>query len=399
VDPPRTRSSLRTGTFDHRSIVINPLSAIPKKIALAVTAAVVTAGLVLGTVAFASASEKSVTVSIDGKEKVVKTSGDTVDDVLDDQGVDLGQHDAVAPAPSSSVSDGSRIAVSYGRKLVLNVDGDKQTYWTTATNVDDALQQVGTRIEAGSDLSASRSSSIGRDGMRLTVSTPKVVWLQVGTHKAHKVSTTGLTVTEALLDRGIEVDKDDLVRPGRRTAIDDGTRIHVVRQVSRKVTVTESTSYPTIVRDDSDMYTDQSRVTRAGQPGSERVTYRVLRQNGEIARKRVVDRETISEPVAQIEYHGTKQRPEPTTNFAPGGSVWDQIAQCESGGNWATNTGNGYYGGLQFSAGTWTAYGGGAYAPTANLASREEQIAIAEKVQAAQGWGAWPACTASLGLS
>ena len=83
------------------------------------TAAVVTVGLVLGTVAFASASEKSVTVSIDGKEQVVKTSGDTVADVLDDQGIDLGQHDAVAPAQSSSVSDGSRIAVSYGRKLVL----------------------------------------------------------------------------------------------------------------------------------------------------------------------------------------------------------------------------------------------------------------------------------------
>ncbi len=380
----------------------NPLTAIPKKIALAVTAAVVTVGLVLGTVAFASASEKSVTVSIDGKEQVVKTSGDTVADVLDDQGIDLGQHDAVAPAQSSSVSDGSRIAVSYGRKLVLNVDGDKQTYWTTATNVDDALQQVGTRIETGSDLSASRSSSIGRDGMRLTISTPKVVWLKVGTHKAHKVSTTGLTVTEALLDRGIETDNDDLVRPGRQTAIEDGTRIEVVRQVSRKITVTESTSYPTIVRDDNDMYTDESRVTRAGQPGSERVTYRVLRQNGEIVRKRVVSRETISQPVAQIELHGTKDRPEPkptTSNYAPGNSVWDQIAQCESGGNWAINTGNGYYGGLQFSAGTWTAYGGGAYAPTANLASREEQIAIAEKVQAAQGWGAWPACTAALGLS
>ena len=165
--------------------------------------------------------------------------------------------------------------------------------------------------------------------------------------------------------------------------------------------MTESTSYPTIVRDDNDMYDDESRVTRAGQPGSERVTYRVLRQNGEIVRKRVVSRETISQPVAQIEFHGTKDRPsQPTTsNYAPGNSVWDQIAQCESGGNWAINTGNGYYGGLQFSAGTWTAYGGGAYAPTANLASREEQIAIAEKVQAAQGWGAWPACTAALGLS
>ena len=88
----------------------------------------------------------------------------------------------------------------------------------------------------------------------------------------------------------------------------------------------------------------------------------------------------------------------PTTNFAPGNSVWDVIAKCESGENWAINTGNGYYGGLQFSASTWTGFGGGAYAPTANLATREQQIAIAEKVQAVQGWGAWPSCAARAGL-
>ncbi|MCT9009854.1 LysM peptidoglycan-binding domain-containing protein [Streptomyces rhizosphaerihabitans] len=77
--------------------------------------------------------------------------------------------------------------------------------------------------------------------------------------------------------------------------------------------------------------------------------------------------------------------------------VWDRIAQCESGGNWHINTGNGYYGGLQFSAGTWRAYGGTAYAPTADQASRSAQIAVASKVQSAQGWGAWPTCSARAG--
>ncbi len=77
-------------------------------------------------------------------------------------------------------------------------------------------------------------------------------------------------------------------------------------------------------------------------------------------------------------------------------STWDALAQCESGGNWATNTGNGYSGGLQFSASTWSAYGGtGSPAD----ASREQQIAVAEQVQASQGWGAWPSCSAQLGLS
>jgi resuscitation-promoting factor RpfA len=74
------------------------------------------------------------------------------------------------------------------------------------------------------------------------------------------------------------------------------------------------------------------------------------------------------------------------------GVNWDAVAQCESGGNWSINTGNGYYGGLQFNRGTWLAYGGGKYASTANRASRSEQIAIAEKVLRGQGIGAWPVC-------
>jgi LysM repeat protein len=71
---------------------------------------------------------------------------------------------------------------------------------------------------------------------------------------------------------------------------------------------------------------------------------------------------------------------------------WDAIAQCESGGNWSINTGNGYYGGLQFSRSTWKGYGGGKYASTADKASRAEQIRIAEKVLDGQGIGAWPVC-------
>ncbi|WP_037608110.1 LysM peptidoglycan-binding domain-containing protein [Streptacidiphilus rugosus] len=80
-------------------------------------------------------------------------------------------------------------------------------------------------------------------------------------------------------------------------------------------------------------------------------------------------------------------------------STWDKVAQCESGGDWSINTGNGYYGGLQFSASTWRAYGGGAYASTANHASKGQQIAVAEKVLDSQGPGAWPVCGPRAGLS
>jgi len=75
-------------------------------------------------------------------------------------------------------------------------------------------------------------------------------------------------------------------------------------------------------------------------------------------------------------------------------STWDRVAQCESGGNWHINTGNGFYGGLQFTQQTWAGYGGTAYASRADLASKSAQIAVAEKVLAGQGWGAWPVCSA-----
>jgi LysM repeat protein len=85
----------------------------------------------------------------------------------------------------------------------------------------------------------------------------------------------------------------------------------------------------------------------------------------------------------------------PAANAADG-ATWDALAECESGGSWSTNTGNGFSGGLQFTPSTWAAYGG---AGSAENASRAEQIAVAENVLDGQGWGAWPACSAKLGLS
>ena len=84
-------------------------------------------------------------------------------------------------------------------------------------------------------------------------------------------------------------------------------------------------------------------------------------------------------------------------NAAPD-SAWDKLAQCESGGRWDINTGNGYHGGLQFSPRTWSGFGGKEFAPVAYKASREEQIVVAERVLAKQGWNAWPSCSRKTGV-
>ena len=104
------------------------------------------------------------------------------------------------------------------------------------------------------------------------------------------------------------------------------------------------------------MFEGEEEVVRAGSDGVRNVTYRLRFVNGEIVARKVVDAAVKVKAVPTIVKVGTKEQP--TSNFAGGSTVWDSLAQCESGGNWAINTGNGYYGGLQFNLGTWRAYGG-----------------------------------------
>jgi hypothetical protein len=86
----------------------------------------------------------------------------------------------------------------------------------------------------------------------------------------------------------------------------------------------------------------------------------------------------------------------PAAHAAASGT-WDKVAQCESGGRWNVNTGNGYHGGLQFAPSTWKGFGGGEFAASAHQATRAQQIVVAERVLAAQGWGAWPVCSRKAG--
>jgi len=83
---------------------------------------------------------------------------------------------------------------------------------------------------------------------------------------------------------------------------------------------------------------------------------------------------------------------------APASGVWARLAQCESTSNWGANTGNGFFGGIQFDRQTWLAYGGAAYAPRADLATPAQQIAVAQRLAAARGFQPWPACSRALGL-
>ncbi len=132
---------------------------------LATLVAVVVAAVGGTTVGYAALS-KDVTLTLDGQTRQVSAIGDTVGDVLAAEGIDVTDKDLVAPAVDETVTDGSAIAVQFGRPLELSVDGDATTYWVNSTDVASALSEIGRRFD-GADLSTSRSSSIGRKGLSL----------------------------------------------------------------------------------------------------------------------------------------------------------------------------------------------------------------------------------------
>jgi uncharacterized protein YabE (DUF348 family) len=327
-----------------------------------------------------------VIISVDGKTRSVSTFDGTVADVLTDEGVTVSPRDQVVPSLDSAISDGTEISVRFSRPLSVTVDGHKTTYWTTATNVASALGQLGIRY-GNATLSTSRDAAIDRQGMILVITTPKLFVLKLGKSGARRVRATAPDVRALLAYLHVTYSADDIIRPGLDQPIKAGEKVTVirVRSISQHF-AHELVAPPVTERSDSSMYAGTRKTIKAGRPGARDVTYQIVFHNGAVYRKVVVAQHQVSAPTPSIVAVGTKPMPASTSNAG----AWDQIAQCESGGNWHDNTGNGYYGGLQFSMGTWRANGG---VGRPDQASREQQIAVAERVRKASGgYGAWPVC-------
>ena len=347
--------------------------------------AVVLLGLVGGTLAFLAA-QKSVTLTVDGQVRTVGTYAGTVGDVLDEEGLEPAAHDVLLPAADQAVADGDAVVLNRARPLELTVDGVSREVYVTALSVDEALAQLGYRAD-GLVLSASRSERLPLQGMELTITTPKEIVL-VSDGQERVVTTTAATAGDLLAEQGIALSETDRTSLFLDQGLLNRMRLQVFRVQISEVTETTQVPHERVETTDPEAFKGDETVTQEGSDGEQVTTYRVTVTDGVETAREKVSTTVTREPVATHVTVGTKERPLD--------GVWDKLAQCEAGGNWAINSGNGYYGGLQFSASTWRAYGG---TGLPHQHSREQQIAIAEKVRAANGgYGAWPGCASKLGL-
>jgi uncharacterized protein YabE (DUF348 family) len=336
----------------------------------------------------AVAAYKTVTLSVDGTAMQVTTMKSRVVDILKENGFVVGDRDDLYPGGDSQVRDADSIVLRRSRPLQISLDGhDTKQVWTTASTVDEALAQLAMTDTAPA--AASRASRVPLAGMALPVVSAKTVVLDDGGVQ-RDVHLAAANVGNLLAAAGAPLEQSDQVTPGASVPIVDGMHIQVTRYRIAKITERVPLAPPVRRIDDPEMNASREIVEDPGAPGTQDVTFSVATVNG-VETGRLPVASTVITPAHESVVR-VGSRPGTDVPEVSNGSLWDAIARCESGGNWAINTGNGFYGGVQFDQGTWASNGGLRYAPRADLATREEQIAIAEAVRAARGLGPWPVC-------
>ncbi|WP_227748181.1 resuscitation-promoting factor [Oerskovia douganii] len=372
-----------------------------------------------GAVAYGSA-KKTVELDVDGEITTVSTFAGSVEGLLAEEGVRVTDKDLVAPAVDAALSNGADVVVRYGREVTVQTDGQQSDVWLTALDADEALDTLADR---GTDvrLVASRSGADGRAALPLRLDADGPVNVVVDGQVL--TAPDGSIGVNAILDQqGIVLGEHDRVSVARDEAADPAVSLVVQRVAVAEVPTVTPIPFETVTEQDANRYADLAPVVKQeGVEGASTKVERVTTVDGVEESRELVSDAVTAEPVTKILVQGTKERPAPTpapkaTTAAPqassssssssaaaapaapstvGGDVWAALAKCESGGNPATNTGNGYYGLYQFSASTWRAMGGSGLPSEASAA---EQTQRAQALQARSGWGQWPACSKKLGL-
>lgn len=343
---------------------------------------------------YAVAARKTVTLTVDGASMTVSTMKTHVIDVVRENGFVVGERDDLYPAADDTVEQSENIVLRRSRPLQISVDGqNSRQVWTTAGTVQEALAQLSMSDTAPA--AASRGSRVPLEGMSLPVVGARTAQID-DAGAVRTVRVAAANVAGFLEAAGVPLQQSDTVIPPASSPVVDGMQIQVTRiRVGR---VTQRVPLAPENKEIPDVTLNMSRriVVDPGTPGTQDVTFAVATVNGVETGRLPVANVVIDPARDGVIRIGAK----PGTEVPPvsQGDTWDALSRCEAGGNWAINTGNGFYGGVQFDQNTWERNGGLRYAQRADLATREEQIAIAEVTRARQGWGAWPVCSGRLGV-
>jgi resuscitation-promoting factor RpfB len=357
-------------------------------------AAAATIGLLAVGGGTAAAIAKQVTVTVDGEQRQVTTLAGSVEGALASAGLHPGEHDLLAPAAGTQIADGAQIALERGRLLTLTINGQQRDVWTTADTVEQALLQLGQDPSALA-LSADRSRAIPLDGLAVTANALRTVTVSDAGAAPTSVQTGAVTVADLLNQQNIALTATDTITPALTTPVTDGLQVVVTRVVVS--TVTDTVPVPPTDQQIDDPALDKGTtvVAAAGTPGAQQVVTEVTTTNGVETARQEVSRTTITEATPNQVHVGSKSTLDVQgsrvffhdTEF---GVNWDGLAYCESTNNpRAVNNPAGYlstYGLFQFDQPTWASVGGSG---NPGDASPEEQLLRAKLLYQSRGLEPW----------
>jgi len=332
-----------------------------------------------------------VVVRVDGRRVKAETGVSTVAGVLDEQRVQLGEYDRVEPAPSAPIHDGMTVQVVRAFTVNADVDGNPRTLYSTYRTptgfLDDAAEQ----------LDIPRAQIALRDPVAVVLpeSSVAVRTKKVGTllvdGSAVNYNSPAHNVAELLALYQIVLGPADFMQVGGSreavaldTELPDNASIEVVRVAAETTRVLERYDVADERRPDPHLNVGETRVSERV-TGVRWVTYALELHDGREISRRPISAVPSKGARPFIEWYGTKYNP-----------LWDKMAQCETGGNWKAS-GQQYQGGLGIYFQNWNHYGGLGFAPTAGLATKYEQIIVAERIREEHGWHAW-GCADRIGL-
>lgn len=332
-----------------------PLPA-PRLVMAAVVTGAVTLALAGGGTALAT--DRGVTVDVDGTETTVHTFGGTVADALAEAGVELDEDDAVAPSPETPVGAGDHVMVRSPRRLTVELDGHRAEHRVNAATLDEGLGQIGLDPETV-ELSRAHTTAIPADGLTVTAERAPRMVVMYDTIRA-ETRTTGDTVADVLDAAGIDPGEHDVISPEPDEPAEPDMVVRVLPVLDEPETEEVVIEAETVEQQDPDRAEGEREVVTEPEDGLKEVTTAtVLREGEEVEHE--LSEEIVTEPVEGLVEVGTKveEDPAPEASGAAAGLDWSGLAQCESGGDpTAVNSAGGYYGLYQFSVTTWESVGG-----------------------------------------
>jgi uncharacterized protein YabE (DUF348 family) len=292
-----------------------------------------------------------VQISVEGEEKIVATKAATVGEVLDQEDIQVGELDVVEPTRSTPLSDAFNINI-YRARPVMVVDGARRITITTALRSSHLVAKAAGLTVYPEDTFEETLVSDYLDqkfmGEQITIHRSKAVTVYVDGDRL-RMRTQAATVSEFFSEKGIVLEESDFANHSLSTPITEGIDIRITRVGYKVVTEKQEVSFTTRIIKNYDLPYGEEKVEEPGKPGEIIVSYRITRHNAKIVRKRLLSKTIVSKPVERVVIHGMK----PVTTYTSNAQILAALRQCETGGNYQTNTGNGYYGAYQFMPSTW----------------------------------------------